>query len=98
MLKIGQTLKYYRQKQHLTQKQVAEKLHITPQTVSKWELDKSYPDLDQFVALSQLFHVNVKRLLEEPKPSLFDYLADSQNLWSAFDHHPIAGGERNDRR
>lgn len=95
MLKIGSTLKYYRQRQRMTQKQVAEKLHVTPQTISKWERDKSYPDIEQLVALSELFHVNINRLVTKPKPSLLDYLTDSQNLRNTFGV-PIAGGEEDD--
>lgn len=71
MLEIGSTLKQLRQKAHLTQKDVAEKLHVTPQTISKWERNKSYPDLDYLVKLSELFNVSTDTLLGTTKPAFF---------------------------
>lgn len=80
MVKIGAQLKYFRRQKEWTQKQVADLLHVTPQTISKWELNKSYPDLDQLVALSQLYGKKVDTLLGQSKPSFFDFLTNSQNL------------------
>lgn len=80
MIKIGSQLKYYREKNQLTQKDVAVVLHVTPQTISKWERNKSYPDVDQLVSLSEVYKVSVDKLIGRAKPSILDYLANSQNL------------------
>lgn len=80
MIKIGSQLKHFREKHKFTQKQLANILHVTPQTISKWELDKSYPGVDQLVELSQLYEISVDKLIGRGKPSFLDYLANSQNL------------------
>ncbi|MEO1769809.1 MULTISPECIES: helix-turn-helix domain-containing protein [Enterococcus] len=80
MIKIGSQLKYYREENQFTQKDVAAVLHVTPQTISKWERNKSYPDVDQLVRLSELYKVNVNKLIGRAKPSFLDYLANAQNL------------------
>lgn len=43
----------------------AEKLHISRQTVSKWELGVSYPEIDKLIAISDLFHVSIDYLLKD---------------------------------
>lgn len=80
MVEIGEQLRYFRQKKKMSQKQIAELLHVTPQTVSKWELNKSTPDYDQLIILSRIYSKSVDALLGLGKPSLWDYLADSQNI------------------
>ena len=42
-------LKKLREQHHFTQDEVAEYLHISRQAVSKWELGKGYPDIDNFI-------------------------------------------------
>lgn len=46
---------YYekRKELHLTQQQVADQLHVTRQTLSRWENNLSYPNLDTLVNLSE---------------------------------------------
>lgn len=80
MVEIGKRLRYLRQKKKMSQKQLAELLHVAPQTISKWELDKSTPDYDQLIALSQLYRKSIDRLLGQGKPTFLDYLADSENI------------------
>lgn len=48
----------------LTQEQLAEKLFVTRQAVSKWERDESRPDLDTVVAIAELFSVTTDELLK----------------------------------
>ena len=62
---IGVMIKSLRERESLTQKDLADKLSITFQAVSKWEKGECYPDLSQIVALSELFKVSVDQLLVE---------------------------------
>ena len=39
MVDIGEQLRYFRQRKKMSQKQLAELLHVTPQTISKWEIE-----------------------------------------------------------
>lgn len=62
-MKIGSIIKEERLKRKMTQEEIAKELFVTRQLVSKWENDRSYPNLDQVVKLSQLFDVTLEYLL-----------------------------------
>lgn len=63
MKTIGQNIAEKRRMKGLTQDQVAEKVGISPQAVSKWECDQSSPDAETLVKLSRLFGTTVDDLL-----------------------------------
>jgi transcriptional regulator with XRE-family HTH domain len=63
MSTIGEKIKAYRQKNNMTQGQLAACLNITYQTVSKWETGVSNPDLSLIIPLTKLFHVSADELL-----------------------------------
>ena len=69
MVEIGENIKKLRKAKRMTQKEVANQLNVTPQTISKWERNISYPDLDMLVRLSQLFHISTDALLGNTKPT-----------------------------
>ncbi|MGM0165311.1 hypothetical protein IGI39_000253 [Enterococcus sp. AZ135] len=98
MVEIGEQLRYFRQRKRMSQKQIAELLHVTPQTVSKWELNKSAPDYDQLIALSKLYRKSIDVLLGQAKPSFLDYLADSQNFRNQYGIPSANGGEDDGRK
>ena len=62
---IGENIKTYRQKKGYTQEEVANRLHVTRQTISKWEKNYSVPDAEVFVKFQnqkmQEFHNARKR-------------------------------------
>ena len=60
---IGDKIKEYRQKNHMTQEQIASFLNVTFQTVSKWETGVSSPDLSLIVPITKLFHISADELL-----------------------------------
>ena len=72
-MKFEEKLIILRKKALYSQEDLAEKLDVTRQTVSKWELGQSKPDMDKLVEISKLFDVNVDLLtndeasIEEPK-------------------------------
>ena len=53
-LKISDMIKQYRCAHLLTQKQLGEQLHISPQSISKWELGIAYPDITMLPRLAML--------------------------------------------
>ena len=59
-----------RKKQGFTQEVLAEKLHVSRQAVAKWETASAYPDIDNLIQLSNLFHVTVDYLIKEQECSL----------------------------
>lgn len=68
MNNLGERLFELRKAKNLTQDDVAEKLNVSRQTVSKWETDQSTPDFDKIVPLCELFEIGVDELLTGKKP------------------------------
>lgn len=62
-MRIGERLKEEREKNELSQKDVADRLHVARQSVSRWETDQSCPDLENLIALGRLYHVSLDELL-----------------------------------
>lgn len=71
MVTIGKKIRALRETKKMTQKDLAKVLNVTPQAISKWELDKSYPDLDTLLKLSQYFKVSTDEILGNGKDSFF---------------------------
>ncbi|MEJ7517531.1 helix-turn-helix transcriptional regulator, partial [Staphylococcus pasteuri] len=44
-MNIGNQIQFFRQRDHLSQEDLAAKLYVSRQTISNWENDKSYPDI-----------------------------------------------------
>ena len=62
---LGQKIKKYRTEKGLTQKDLAEQVHVTFQTVSKWENDENEPDITTIRELAKLFGCSLNDLLSE---------------------------------
>ena len=62
--KIGALIRSLRQNQGLTQLQLADALHISDKTVSKWERGMGCPDISMFHTLSEIFGVDTASLLQ----------------------------------
>ncbi|MCR5787784.1 MAG: helix-turn-helix domain-containing protein [Bacilli bacterium] len=60
---LGQRLTKLRKDKNLSQEEVAEKINVTRQTVSKWELDQSLPDVDKLIPLCELYEISTDMLL-----------------------------------
>lgn len=64
-MEIGKLLKIRREQKNLTQQQVAVRFHVTRQTVSRWENDRSYPNIDTLVELSFFFDFSLDEILKK---------------------------------
>ena len=64
---FSEHIKQLRTEHNLTQEEAAQKLHVTRQTISNWENDKNYPDLDTLAAISRLYDISVDELLDVDK-------------------------------
>ena len=62
-MKFGEQIKERRQELDLTQAEVAEKLFVTRQAVSNWEHNKTYPDLNMLVRISNVYQISRDSLL-----------------------------------
>lgn len=64
-MEIGNKINQLRKLSGMTQEQLAEKLNVSRQTISKWESDSTSPDLESIVKISRIFHVSLDDLLKE---------------------------------
>ncbi len=70
MNNIGQIIKGLRKRNGLTQSKLAEIIHVSDKTISKWELGLSVPESDILVKLSEYFNVSVEDLIKGNKKIL----------------------------
>lgn len=63
-MSLGSSLFSARKKSGLSQEEVAEKLGVSRQTISKWELDETLPDIRQSKKLSNLYHLTLDELID----------------------------------
>lgn len=63
-MKIGRNLFEARKKMGLSQEDVAEKLGVSRQTISKWELDETLPDIFQAKKLATIYRLSLDELIE----------------------------------
>ena len=66
-MSLGERLYELRKKKGLSQEEVAEKLNVTRQSVSKWETDESKPDFDKIVPICELYEITTNELLSGTK-------------------------------
>ena len=63
-MELGKQIKKYRNERTLSQEALAEKVYVSRQTVSNWENDKSYPDVNSLVLLSEVFEISLDQLIK----------------------------------
>lgn len=63
-IKQGEYLKQLRNEKGLSQEQLAEKIGLSRQSISKWEQGLSTPDVDNFVKLAEIYNVPIEALLK----------------------------------
>lgn len=62
-MSFGENLQYLRSESGTTQEQLAERLEVSRQSVSKWESDSSFPEMDKLLALCEIYHCDLDTLL-----------------------------------
>lgn len=60
---LGETIKYYRTQLNLSQAELADKMGVSRQAVTKWETDTGIPDINNIQILAKLFHISIDTLL-----------------------------------
>ncbi|MGF9958716.1 helix-turn-helix domain-containing protein [Bacillus mycoides] len=66
-MNLGSQLKKFRESKSFSQEDVARKVGVTRQAVYKWESNKSYPDIDNLILLSELYEVTIDELIKGSK-------------------------------
>ncbi len=62
---IGEKIAYLRSNLDISQEQLAEKINVSRQSVSKWEMDQALPQIDKVLQLCELFKVSADELLQD---------------------------------
>ena len=57
-----------RKQKGFSQEELANRLNVSRQTISKWEVGESTPDMEKLVAISDLFEVSLDELIKNEKP------------------------------
>lgn len=60
---IAKNLQFLRRRDKITQEELAEKLNVSRQSVSKWEMGEAYPETEKLIALCELFDVSLDGLM-----------------------------------
>ncbi|WNS78752.1 helix-turn-helix transcriptional regulator [Domibacillus sp. DTU_2020_1001157_1_SI_ALB_TIR_016] len=66
-MELGDKLKKLRQENGYSQNDLADKLHVTAQAISKWENNKSIPDITNLVQLSDVYNISLDSLIKPDK-------------------------------
>ena len=89
-MKFGENLKSLRKSNNLSQEQLAEKVNVSRQSVSKWETGEAYPEMNNILELCKIFKCNINDLVndsiidldsldEEIKMSVVKFKKEKQN-------------------
>lgn len=67
-MNIADRIQYLRKQKGLSQEELADKIGVSRQAVSKWESKQSTPDLDKIIVMSDLFEVTTDYILKGIEP------------------------------
>jgi len=87
-MKLNEKILYYRKAAKLSQEELASRVGVSRQAVSKWELGDATPEVDKLLALSRAFGVTTDELLSEGEPEEL-----SRPLEEGTETPPPAAGE-----
>ena len=85
---LGSKILELRKKQQLSQEKLGEKVGVTRQTISNWELNETFPDTKQLIAVSQALLIsidelvgnNTQNLLEQKVEKVEEKITTNNNL------------------
>lgn len=76
--------KEYRKRLDISQEEIAERLNVTSQAVSKWECEKSYPDMEMMVEIAGLFGISLDCLVLGENSGAIEGVPDDDTLRVVF--------------
>lgn len=66
-MKFNEKLIELRKKNALSQEELGDKIQVARQTISKWELGETTPEMDKLIKLSELFEISLDELVKDNK-------------------------------
>ncbi len=79
VIKIGQFIRNLRKERSLTQREVAEQLHVSEKTISKWETGKGFPEISLMLPLCNFFGISMNELLSGERLDEKQYVENAEN-------------------
>lgn len=80
-MNLGNKIMTLRKKNNLSQENLAEKVGVTRQTISKWELEETTPDINQAKKLSMIFNISLDELVNNDVNSiLIEKVSNTERL------------------
>ena len=80
-MELGKQIYELRKKANFSQEQLAEKVGVSRQTISKWELGETAPDIKQAQVLSQVFGVSLDELTgNDTKEVIYEKVSNTEKL------------------
>lgn len=83
-MSLGKNIQYLRKQKKITQEKLADEMSVSRQTVSRWEADEIVPELNNLVALSDLFSCKLDTLIREN-------LTDDKHIYSEITIKTVKG-------
>ena len=80
MTTFGEKLRQERSKRGWSQEELAEKLYVSRQSVSKWENGQNYPSIEIIIKISDLFGLTIDELLRSDEELTQKVIRDSRQL------------------
>ncbi|TCJ78396.1 UNVERIFIED_ORG: DNA-binding XRE family transcriptional regulator [Bacillus cereus] len=63
-MNIGKQIQYFRKRDNMSQEKLAEKIHVSRQSISNWENERNYPDIHNLLMMGILFNVSLDDLVK----------------------------------
>ena len=63
-MELGNQIKKYRSELQISQEQLADRIYVSRQTISNWENEKNYPDVNSLILLSEVFQTSIDKLIK----------------------------------
>ena len=78
-MELAQQIRRYRTEKGLSQEDLAAAIFVSRQTVSNWETDKTYPDVQNLLLLSNLFEVSIDSLIKGDMEAMTKIINEGAN-------------------
>lgn len=79
-MNFGENLKRLRKERNLSQEQLSEMLNVSRQAISKWESNKTYPDIENLMLLRNIFNIALDDLLFDENKDKIEAVIKSSKL------------------
>ena len=83
-MNIANRIQYLRKQKGFSQEELADKVGVSRQAVSKWESEQSTPDLEKIIAMSELFEVTTDYILKGVEPASITNRKTIETLYLGF--------------